>query len=98
MKAGSGQYAPVQPYAPTTGPDGSDRLQLEQTLERTTEELARFAFVVSHDLQEPVRTMRSYGELLSRRYKGSLDSDADDFLNFMTDAANRMTQLLKDLQ
>jgi light-regulated signal transduction histidine kinase (bacteriophytochrome) len=41
--------------------------------------------------------MRSYGELLSRRYKGQLDSDADDFIHFMTDAANQMTQLLKDL-
>jgi hypothetical protein len=77
--------------------DESDRRQLEQTLERSTEELTRFAFVVSHDLQEPVRTMKSYGELLARRYKGRLDSDADDFLHFMTDAANRMTQLLKDL-
>jgi PAS domain S-box-containing protein len=77
--------------------DGSERRHLEQSLEHTSEELARFAFVVSHDLQEPVRTMKSYGELLARRYKGELDSDADDFLNFMTDAANRMTQLLKDL-
>jgi PAS domain S-box-containing protein len=77
--------------------DGTDRRHLEQTLERTTDELARFAFVVSHDLQEPVRTMKSYGELLARRYKGKLDSDADDFINFMTEAANRMTQLLRDL-
>jgi PAS domain S-box-containing protein len=80
-----------------TSQDGSDRRHLEQSLARTTDELARFAFVVSHDLQEPVRTMKSYGELLARRYKGALDSDADDFLNFMTDAANRSTQLLKDL-
>jgi hypothetical protein len=77
--------------------DGSERRQLEQALERTRDELARFAFVVSHDLQEPVRTMKSYGELLARRYKGKLDGDADDFINFITEAGNRMTQLLKDL-
>jgi PAS domain S-box-containing protein len=77
--------------------DASELQRIRQTLERTNEELNRFAFVVSHDLQEPVRTMKSYGELLARRYKNKLDSDADDFLNFMTEAANRMTQLLKDL-
>jgi len=59
--------------------------------------LNRFAFVVSHDLQEPVRTMNSYGELLARKYQGRLDADADEFIKFMTQAANRMTQLLKDL-
>ncbi len=77
--------------------DASERRELEQVLERTTDEMNRFAFVVSHDLQEPVRTMKSYGELLSRRYKGKLDADADDFIHFITDAANRMTQLLRDL-
>jgi PAS domain S-box-containing protein len=77
--------------------DASDKKQLKQRLDRATDELARFAFVVSHDLQEPVRTMKSYGELLARRYKGRLDADADDFLSFMTGAADRMTQLLKDL-
>jgi PAS domain S-box-containing protein len=77
--------------------DASGRQRLEKMVERTSEELNRFAFIVSHDLQEPVRTMKSYGELLARRYQGKLDSDADDFINFMTDAANRMTQLLKDL-
>ncbi len=77
--------------------DASETRQLADVLERTNEELNRFAFVVSHDLQEPVRTIQSYGELLSRRYKGRLDSDADDFIQFMTAAANQMTQLLKDL-
>jgi PAS domain S-box-containing protein len=77
--------------------DASDHRRLSENLERTTEELNGFAFVVSHDLQEPVRTMKSYGELLARRYKGKLDSDADEFINFMTEAGTRMTQLLKDL-
>jgi PAS domain S-box-containing protein len=77
--------------------DATERRKLENQLERSNEELQRFAYTVSHDLQEPLRTVRSYAELLERRYKGKLDSDADEFIHFMMDAAGRMTQLLKDL-
>ena len=77
--------------------DATERRQLEKQLERSNEELQKFAYTVSHDLQEPLRTVRSYAELVSRRYSGKLDSDADDFIHFMVDAAGRMTQLLKDL-
>jgi PAS domain S-box-containing protein len=77
--------------------DASERRRLEQLLERSNEELQRFAFTVSHDLQEPLRTVKSYAELLSRRYQGRLDADADEFIRFMMDAAGRMTQLIKDL-
>ncbi|MEJ7606058.1 MAG: ATP-binding protein [Bryobacteraceae bacterium] len=48
-------------------------------------------------MQEPLRTVRSYSELLSRRYKGRLDSDADDFIHFIMDATDRMSQLLRDI-
>ena len=77
--------------------DATERRQLEQKLERSNDELQRFAYTVSHDLQEPLRTVRSYAELLSRRYSGQLDQDATEFLHFMMDGAGRMTQLLKDL-
>jgi PAS domain S-box-containing protein len=77
--------------------DATERRKLENQLERSNEELQRFAYTVSHDLQEPLRTVRSYAELLERRYKGQLDSDADEFIRFMIDAAARMTQLLRDL-
>ena len=77
--------------------DATERRKLETQLERSNDELQRFAYTVSHDLQEPLRTVRSYAELLTRRYSGKLDSDADEFIHFMMDAAGRMTQLLKDL-
>ena len=77
--------------------DATERRKLESQLERSNDELQRFAYTVSHDLQEPLRTIRSYADLLERRYKGKLDSDADEFIQFMMDAAGRMTQLLKDL-
>jgi PAS domain S-box-containing protein len=77
--------------------DATERRQLEKQLERSNDELQRFAYTVSHDLQEPLRTVRSYAELVSRRYSGKLDTDADEFIHFMVDAAGRMTQLLKDL-
>jgi PAS domain S-box-containing protein len=77
--------------------DATERRKLEVQLEKSNEELQRFAYTVSHDLQEPLRTVRSYAELLSRRYAGKLDGDADEFIHFMMDAAGRMTQLLKDL-
>lgn len=77
--------------------DASEMLSHQQALARADDELHRFAYIVSHDLQEPVRTVRSYAELLSRRYRGKLDGDAEEFIHFMMDAAARMTQLLKDL-
>ncbi len=83
--------------AVSTFQDITERKKLEESLSRSNIELQNFAYVASHDLQEPLRMVTSYLGLLEKRYGGLLEDQAREYIDFAVDGSVRMKQLIEDL-
>ncbi|MDD1764294.1 MAG: PAS domain S-box protein [Methanobacteriaceae archaeon] len=97
-------YSPKPDHFATIFSDITERKVAEDNLkvtlkrlEKSNYDLEQFAYVASHDLQEPLRMISSFLQLLQRRYKDNLDKDANDFIGFAVDGASRMQELINDL-
>lgn len=88
---------PEGPHMLASVIDISDRQRRDDELRRSNADLEQFAYVASHDLQEPLRMVSSYTSLLAQRYKGQLDEKADKYIFYAVDGAQRMQRLVADL-
>lgn len=89
--------APGGPFTLASIVDITARRHGEDELRRASEDLQKFAYVAAHDLQEPLRMVASYTDLLAQRYQGKLDPRADKYIYYAVDGAKRMHRLIADL-
>ena len=97
-------YSMEKEYFVTVFDNITERKRAEEELKKRTEELARsnaeleqFVYIASHYLQEPLRTVSNFSQLLAKRYKGELDAKADQYFSFIVDGTSRMQQMIDDL-
>jgi len=76
---------------------GEERRKMQQAVERVRSELHEFVFRVSHDLKAPLRAVKSFSELLERRYRAQLDTDANEYIGYIVEGARQMERFLNDL-
>jgi PAS domain S-box-containing protein len=88
---------PDGPYTLASIIDVTERKRVDDDLRRSNADLEQFAYIASHDLQEPLRMVASYTDLLGQRYQGRLDERADKYIQYATDGAKRMQRLVADL-
>jgi len=88
---------PEGPHTLASIIDVTERKRIDDDLRRSNADLEQFAYIASHDLQEPLRMVASYTDLLAQRYRGQLDERADKYMHYITDGAKRMQRLVTDL-
>jgi PAS domain S-box-containing protein len=90
-------HLPEGEYTLASVIDVTERKRMDDDLRRSNADLEQYAYIASHDLQEPLRMVASYTDLLAERYAGQIDAKADKYIHYITDGAKRMQRLVSDL-
>jgi PAS domain S-box-containing protein len=107
LRADGSEFPIEMTFSPLEAPEGvlvyaairdiTERKLIDEELRRSNRDLEQFAYVASHDLSEPLRVIAGFTDLLARRYRGQLDTEADRFINFIVSGVERLQALIDDL-